>query len=225
MTAYPERLLIWNAGVFRNAFIGITNIAPLVFMGWGFVYWAPRYVMLPELDGWYALPGMSSSVPQTPRFSQADLSIALIVSAFPWLFTRWCTSPYVATVRIHLPIKARTSKEALNEFAANLPPETTLEFTTVGPLGLQNRVTTSLAKLSPLESRTGIGNIQRAVEQGPEYKGLYARYRRFMLGTKFYVGGDEGSRKSNAPGIWYAVMEHIQRGPPRRGGRAVNPRP
>jgi hypothetical protein len=58
-TAYPERLLIWNAGVFKNAFIGITNIAPLVFMGWGLIYWAPSYIMSPDPDlaSWYAIPG------------------------------------------------------------------------------------------------------------------------------------------------------------------------
>jgi hypothetical protein len=59
-TAYPERLLIWNAGVFRNAFIGITNIAPLVFMGWGLIYWAPSYIISPDLSGWYAIPGSCS---------------------------------------------------------------------------------------------------------------------------------------------------------------------
>lgn len=112
-----------------------------------------------------------------------------------------------------------------------MPPETTLEFTTVGPLGLQKRVVTSLVKLSPMESRTGIGNIKRAVESSPETANLYVRYRRFMFepGTRFYVGGDEGSRKSNAPGIWQAVMEHIQRGPftrlQKHRARPVNSRP
>jgi hypothetical protein len=112
------------------------------------------------------------------------------------------------------------SKEALHQFAANMPPETTLEFTTVGPLGLQNRVRTSLAKLSPYESRLGIGNIKRAIEP-EESTSMLAMYRRFIVGSKFYVGGDEGSKKSNAPGIWHAVMEHIhtnslKKGPPPR---------
>jgi hypothetical protein len=71
-TAYPERLLIWNAGVFRNAFIGITNIAPLVFMGWGLIYWAPSYIISPELSGWYAIPG-SCSRNHSPLVLRIDL--------------------------------------------------------------------------------------------------------------------------------------------------------
>jgi hypothetical protein len=153
-----------------------------------------------------------------------------LVCSIPWLFTRWATAPYVATVRITLPHYARASKEALNRFSVNMPPETILEFTTVGPLGLQKRVVTSLGKLSPYESFAGIGNIQRAVETAPEATNIYARYRRFMFepGNRLYVGGDDGSRKSNAPGIWDAVMEHIVRGPltgsQKRRARAVNPR-
>lgn len=70
IVAYPERLLIWNAGVFRNAFIGITNIAPLVWMGWGLVYWAPSYVMLPELNSWYTIPGTSTKTMVSVAFSK-----------------------------------------------------------------------------------------------------------------------------------------------------------
>lgn len=154
---------------------------------------------------------------------EADLSVAVLVSAFPYFFTRWCTRAYVATIRIHLPTKARVSRETLHAFAAHMPPETTLEFTTVGSIGLQSTTTTSLAKLSPLETRTGIGNIQRAVEHGHGHQTLVARYKRLAQGSTFYVGGDEGSIKSNAPGIWHAVMHHIQRGPPRRG-RLDSPR-
>lgn len=128
----------------------------------------------------------------------------------PWLYTRYATSPYVATVRIELPPRARASKQALWEFAANLPPETALEFTTVGPIGLQKRITTSLAKLSPRQpSIMGIGNLQRVVEEDHQNRSAFEVYKRWAQGDILYVGGDEGSVKSNAPGIWHAVMDHI----------------
>lgn len=150
---------------------------------------------------------------------EANLAIAILVSAFPWLYTRWTTSPYVATVRIELPPKARTSKQALWEFAANLPPETTLEFTTVGRIGLQRRITTSIVKLSPRKPSIaiGIGNIERAAEA--DYGSAVERYKRWAQGSTLYVGGDEGSVKSNAPGIWHAVMDHIIQGPARQRRR------
>ncbi|KAE9968612.1 hypothetical protein EG328_007354 [Venturia inaequalis] len=190
--AYPERLLIWNGGLWKNAFIGFTNVASLTWMGWGLVFWAPSYMMIPELSGWYTIP-------------------ATLVSLIPFLYTRWTTSSYVATVRIELPSKARASKKALWEFAATLPPETTLEFTTVGPIGLQKRITTSLAELSPREPSIafGIGNIVRAAEDGHRNRSAFETYKRWTQGSTLYVGGDEGSVNSNAPGIWHAVMDHI----------------
>ncbi|TID13481.1 hypothetical protein E6O75_ATG11397 [Venturia nashicola] len=189
--AYPERLLIWNAGLWKNAFIGFTNIASLTWMGWGLTFWSPSYMMVPELSGWYTIP-------------------AILVSSIPWLYTRWTTSPYVATVRIELPPRARTSKQALWAFAAKLPPETTLELTTVGPIGLQKRIITSLAELSAREPSIGfgIGNIQRAAKNGQKMT-AFEKYKRWKQGSTLYVGGDEGSVNSNAPGIWHAVMDHI----------------
>ncbi|QDS68673.1 hypothetical protein FKW77_002139 [Venturia effusa] len=57
--AYPQRLLIWNGGVWKNAFIGLVNVASLTWMGWGLAFWAPSYMMIPELNGWYTIPGTS----------------------------------------------------------------------------------------------------------------------------------------------------------------------
>ncbi|QDS68672.1 hypothetical protein FKW77_002136 [Venturia effusa] len=100
-----------------------------------------------------------------------------------------------------------------------MPPETTLEFTTVGPLGLQRRFTTLLARLSPRGPKIhlGIGNIQRADEGN--YTAL-DKYRRWAQGSTLYVGGNEGSVNSNAPGVWHAVMDHIVQRSARQRGRS-----
>jgi hypothetical protein len=57
LTVYPERLLIWNAGLGKTAFVGWQKVTSVLVFGAACLFYAPRYVIIEEEANWKALPG------------------------------------------------------------------------------------------------------------------------------------------------------------------------
>jgi hypothetical protein len=58
-TVYPERLLIWNAGTAKTAFVGWQKVTSVLVFGVACLFYAPRYVAIEGEANWKVIPGNS----------------------------------------------------------------------------------------------------------------------------------------------------------------------
>jgi hypothetical protein len=110
------------------------------------------------------------------------------------------THPYVATISIILPARARKSKKALDLFIARIDPETKLIFQRIRPWGTWAKSTVSIGDLHTVKSRFA------HLENFATTKGSKSV---FGFGQKFFVGSKEVEKQVRAPGIWRKVEHYI----------------
>lgn len=125
------------------------------------------------------------------------------------LMTSFMTSPFVANIFIRLPLHARSSKDALIEFARRMPQDTVLEIQKIGFLPFPRSRTLQLSELRTIRSKAVLANLHHvphstAGERIPAWKRL-AHYYLFARPTLSHW------RKTPVPEIWPIVFEHAER--------------
>lgn len=127
------------------------------------------------------------------------------------MYVAWSTSPFVASVHMHLPPYARWSRAMLERFARAAPPATTrLDVTTISLIGKPRVSSVALADLRPARRRLGMVNFER--DTAREDAGR--RWWQFRAVGQFNVqDNNEGTIKTGW--VWKEVAEGIRK---RAGG-------
>ncbi|KAF2140941.1 uncharacterized protein K452DRAFT_359363 [Aplosporella prunicola CBS 121167] len=223
---YPERLLIYNAGAGRTAYIGFFKLVTIFIFAGGCLIVAPAVYYDPNSAPW-------------------KMPAVLLASTIPMLAISTTTAPFVNSIFLYLPPKARTSQEALLRYARALPPTTRLDLATVSFRGSAKTSGCQLRELRSMPGkRWGIANIERVAVAAPaeakpakptpvdgilkaaqgegvarplekKQKGSKA-LRRFVElfnepRNRFYIDPERGSGRSRAPGVVQLVVEQIER--------------
>ena len=123
--------------------------------------------------------------------------------------TSFMTSPFVASIFLRLPSRARSSKEALMAWARRMPQDTALEIQKIGFLPLPRTRTLQLSELRTMRSKAVLANLEhvprsRVAKQTPAWKRL-AHYYLYARPTLSHW------RKTPVPEIWPIVFEHAER--------------
>lgn len=133
-----------------------------------------------------------------------DCLTALGLGLIP-LFYVIISAPFVPLVLMRLPVHARTSREAITQFANKLPPTTELGFTTITWYG-RPRVT--WVRVSDLRPTTPSFAIENIVWVSPPKIQQRKTYLDEPLRAKFFVG--KPSKKTFESSIWDKVFAIIQ---------------
>ncbi|KAH7058842.1 hypothetical protein B0J12DRAFT_651717 [Macrophomina phaseolina] len=212
--AFPERLLIYNAGTGKTTWIAFTKLSTVVFFAFGCLVIAPRLHAHPE-SPWWAAPA------------------AILLTPLPLLLTTTLTAPFVNSIYLHLPAYARSSRALLARFAANPPPDTLLDIRTIRLNGFWKTTGTTVSELRILpKRRLGLANVERVParisgnavlkakggvagegQKGrKEKKGLLQRIVAVFVEPRrrFYINAAEGSRRSAEPGVVEMVMKAVE---------------
>ncbi|KAJ9644062.1 hypothetical protein H2201_007778 [Coniosporium apollinis] len=194
---FPERLLIYNAGTIKTAYISITKIACFAVFAGSCILLAPIYYYDPASPAW---------VP----------AAVICIGAAPMLVTAYATAPFVNSAFLFIPQYARKSGDILMRYAKNLPPDARLELVTIRFAGYPQKTTgTMLSELRPYKRRFGIANVERVPwEKDGQAAAGWRRWTRWLdePRNKFYVTNDKDvMKRSKVPGIWNHVMDAIKR--------------
>lgn len=203
--AFPERLLIYNAGTGKTTWIAFSKLSTVVFFAFGCLVIAPRLHAHPEAP-WWAAPA------------------TILLTPLPLLLTATLTSPFVNSIYLHLPAYARSSRSLLVRFAANPPPDTLLDIRTVRLNGLWKTTGTAVSELRAVPRRglLGLANVERVpraarkggaeAKKGEKKKGVVQRIVSLFVEPRrrFYINAAEGARRSAEPGVVELVMKAVE---------------
>lgn len=133
----------------------------------------------------------------------------LVCSAIPMVVTSFMTSPFVASIFVRLPSRARASKEALIAWARRMPQDTALEIQKIGFLPFPRTRALQLSELRTMRSKAVLANLEhvprsRVAKQTPAWKRL-AHYYLYARPTSSHW------RKTPVPEMWPVVFEHAER--------------
>ncbi|MCJ1471948.1 hypothetical protein MMC13_000590 [Lambiella insularis] len=186
---YPERLLIYHAGIGRTVFLGSTKITTLFLFAFSTLFIAPAYYFSPDEPNWAAVAVAAGG-------------------AVPLVFVAYTTAPFVNYVHIRLPLFARQSQEHLVRWSKNISPSTEIDMTTMRLYGLPRVSRMPLADLQERKRTVlGVANLVRvpaglgSTEKRPWWMGKEV--------THFYVGQEKRTRTE--PAIWPSVLDAIRK--------------
>ncbi|PYH47366.1 uncharacterized protein BP01DRAFT_214101 [Aspergillus saccharolyticus JOP 1030-1] len=108
----PELILIYNGGASKAMFLAVLKITGILLYGATIAFVVPE-LYSGEYPEWY-------------------LPAALTVGAIPMLFMTYNGATWVCYVHLFLPMFARQSRQAAEDYARNLPPTARLYITTMG---------------------------------------------------------------------------------------------
>jgi hypothetical protein len=113
------------------------------------------------------------------------------------------THPYVATIALHLPRRARVSLPALKAFTRELQSNTKLSITTVRPWGTSKTWQRAVGDLEHVKPR--IARLENYVTKRGK-NGV------FGIGERFFVGDlKNGEKNARVTGVWKEVTKFIER--------------
>ncbi|KAK3393590.1 hypothetical protein B0H63DRAFT_20908 [Podospora didyma] len=182
--AFPEHITIYYAGTGKNTFLAMMKLTTIfVFVFFGFVV-TPSYLMAHE-----------------PWTKTAGVALCGVI---PLVYVAFFTSPFVTTIRIHLPVFARSSAEMLKRFARTAPPSTRLDITTMTLIGKPRVSSVRVGDLQPVHRRLGMVNYVRETAALNSKRKWY----RFRAVGKFHVqaGNDE---KIKTGWVWREIADAI----------------
>jgi hypothetical protein len=201
--------LIYNSGTFRTTFLSIIKVTTVFsFLG---SLWVNAWPQVVVPDGSFFDAMRSKCSVNEVNLSYQLLTVAPIVaaiSAVPPVVVHLFTHPYVATINLHLPRRARVSLSSLSEFSKELRPTTKLSITTVRPWGSAKVWELTVGDLEKVKPR--LGRIENYVTK-------YGKQAFVGLGQRFYVGDVEKAEKNaRVPGIWKQISKVIESGTVRK---------
>ncbi|KAF1810457.1 hypothetical protein P152DRAFT_99156 [Eremomyces bilateralis CBS 781.70] len=151
---YGPSIIVYNQGIFKIVLIGCIKVAALANFVYGCFYSAPRCLEQSE-----------------DRYEKAVA--AMLLGIFPFLFLAKASSPWVAQIRLQLPLAARQNKRALDRFLTRIPADTTLDIVTLRISGLRR---TNAVRLSDLRmtkpQRLSMGNMEIIPAARPKPQGI-----------------------------------------------------
>ncbi|KAF2084429.1 hypothetical protein K490DRAFT_657, partial [Saccharata proteae CBS 121410] len=153
---YPSRLLIYNSGTGKTAYIGVQKIAPIVL----FVYACGELVPAQWHEPSYFFAGFDWSPLVTS--SVAALSMFTLGLA-PLLVLTLLTSPFVNSIFLHVPAAHCLTRQTLFNYIAALPPSARLDITTMRLLPFQKTTSVRLDELRRIRKGRwwGLANLKR----------------------------------------------------------------
>lgn len=135
------------------------------------------------------------------------------------------SAPFVSTIRVELPARAKRSQEALLQWASNIPPNTMLEVQSFRFMPWPTHKSIRISDLRRLpQTRWSLksANLERIpfmgvwdpdeITGGPVMRRLYARY---------WVDRAQITDKSQAPGVWDRIWEQLPMKGEERASRAA----
>ncbi|GAB7357152.1 hypothetical protein MBLNU459_g8145t1 [Dothideomycetes sp. NU459] len=187
--AYPERLLIYHTPTPVTAFIGLIRAGTIVFFGLGCLFIAPGVAFNDDAPNWL-------------------VPVVIAGAAVPMTLVHLMTVPYVVNVFIRPPNHARRSKETINAFARRLPPDTRLEFQTMGLLPLPRTRGALLSEVRTLPpSKKRLANLELVPGGGSGER--RSMWRRMTQGYLYTGPSKRNWEKTGAPGVWQLVFDQI----------------
>ncbi|KAK7547682.1 hypothetical protein IWX49DRAFT_579721 [Phyllosticta citricarpa] len=199
---YPERLLIYNAGTGKTAFIGTYKVLCLTLFALG------CYKLAPIAYGGTDSHGLT-------------VAAILIVPNLVLLVTTLLTAPFTNSIFLWIPREARRSHEHLMRYVKSLPPSARLDLITLRLAGLHKTTRATLGEMREFRGGFGAANWVRVVPKnsvkaaeekktgfGQRILALLKEPRnRFAIDLR---DGKSGSR-TRVPGVVEIVAEKVKR--------------
>ncbi|RAH51381.1 uncharacterized protein BO95DRAFT_437538 [Aspergillus brunneoviolaceus CBS 621.78] len=186
----PEVILIYNGGVHKAMFLAALKITGILLYGVTIAFILPEF-MSGEYPDWYA-------------------PAALTLGAIPMLFMAYNGATFVCYIHLFLPMSARQSRQAAEDYARNLPPTARLFITT---MAFSTRPIKREVHLKNLVPEVTLRRPVSFKDVGPESKkGYWTRgLTEFWAAPKSHRG-----KQSTAfyPHLWPVVREQIERRAP-----------
>ena len=143
----------------ETTFLACLKVTTLFIFGFFDMIMTPAYIAAGE-PALKTIGGMSTLRLGLAHVANMVPSVALC-GIIPAAYVAWSTSPYVATIHLHLPPYVRWSHGILERFARTAPPNTRLDITTVSLIGKPRVSSMTLADLRPANKRLGTVNYTR----------------------------------------------------------------
>ncbi|KAL1391021.1 hypothetical protein HDK64DRAFT_266273 [Phyllosticta capitalensis] len=199
---YPERLLIYNAGTGKTAFIGTYKVLCLTLFALGCYKLAPIAYGGTDSNGLF-------------------LAGILIVPNLVLLVTTLLTAPFTNSIFLWIPREARRSHENLLRYVKALPRNARLDLITIRLIGMHKTTPTTLGELREFRGGFGAANWVRVPpkESTKEMDAKRATFGQRMMAllreprNRFAIdlrNGKAGSR-SRVPGIVEMVAAKVKR--------------
>ncbi|KAK7544342.1 uncharacterized protein J3D65DRAFT_609280 [Phyllosticta citribraziliensis] len=201
---YPERLLIYNAGTGKTAFIGTYKVLCLTLFALGCYKLAPLAYGGTDSHGLF-------------------VAAILIVPNLVLLLTTLLTAPFTNSIFLWIPREARRSHENLMRYLKTLPQSARIDLITMRLSGLHKTTRTTLGELREFRGGFGAANWVRVP---PKASVWAAEERRMRMGfgqrimallkeprNRFAIDlrdGKSGSR-SRVPGVVEIVAQKVKR--------------
>ena len=125
----------------------------------------------------------------------------------PFAYVAYATTPFVAHIHLRLPPYAQQSREILQRFAKNAPPNTPVSISTMNLVGKPRVSNMVVADLRPVRERLGIVNFAR----DPPSTAHRKWYQRFTLppSTKFSIPPRNPRDSAREGWVWDEIAASI----------------
>lgn len=121
----------------------------------------------------------------------------------PMLFVSYVASPFVAHIHLRLPSYVRYSQTVLQRYTRTLPPDATLEFTTMNSIGVPRITPVKISDIRPVRQRLGMVNYATVkVDDGPRTW--------WMANVRLFGVHGEDKTKSQKE-VWENIVNGIER--------------
>lgn len=170
----------------------MSRIVTIVVFGIGVGIVAPRMIFNPDVSMWW-VPGVA------------------IGSAIPFLALALLSAPYVSTIRILLPSRAKKSTDALMAFAENVPAETRVSLQSMRWLPWPTHKEVFFCDLRRLPGTKITANLEHVPLTHPQANkasDVFGGRLAVRMYGRYWV--DMTARnKSQAPGVWEKMWDQI----------------
>ncbi|KAK4231185.1 hypothetical protein QBC38DRAFT_467071 [Podospora fimiseda] len=190
---YPAKLIIYHAGTGKTSFLAVLKLTTIFVFGFFGLILTPIYL----------------SAGKDYSYSALFLTCGLV----PLLYVAWSTSPFVASIHMHLPPYARWSPAILQRFIRTAPANTKIDVATMSLIGKPRISSMTIGDLKPCKKRFGMVNYER------DTKALNAQRKwwRFKA-VKYFTVQNGNEEKVKTGWVWRELSERIER-EWRKGGK------
>jgi hypothetical protein len=191
----------------ETTFLACLKVTTLFIFGFFDMIMTPAYIaagepLLKTAGGMSPFPSLSPLIAVSQSLTQPP-TVALC-GLIPAAYVAWSTSPFVATIHLHLPPYARWSRAILERFARTAPPNTRLDVTTMSLIGKPRVSSMVLSDLRPENRRLGMVNYVRDTSIADAKR----KWWRFKAIGEFNVHGETGVKTG---WVWKELKEGIAR--------------
>lgn len=210
--AYPERVLIYNAGTGKAVFIGCLKLTTIFLFSFSCLIVAPAFYRAPDYPNWAPAAGQSYIfyLQLAGQFCGCQFRtneiIAVLGGAIPLLFVASTTAPLVFYIHLRPPLFARRSREALMRYSKNIPADARIDLTTMKVSSRQRVTGMRVSELKPMKAWLSVANL---VRNPPSSTTVSSRaWWMSKPPRQFYVGTERG--RSREKGVWDNILNYIK---------------